>query len=288
MPRSLQSTDIDGEIIIDDNSQLVVTEGLRRLFDYFLSAMGEENEATIIARVEAYILHHTPELAASSAIQIFYQYMTYLKGLDKLQDSYGSLQLQATQAGKLDLDLIAQRRQDINRLRQQLFDAATIKAFFSGEDTYEDYSVAMVGIEQDNSLTNEQKQASREDYISRLPEGEIKQNFQKQADFGELAQRTTEMKAQGASKEELFAMRRGLVGEAAASRLAGLDVEEANFDARFNQYQAQRQLLIKNSGSAGKAQAQIDELERNQFNDTERKRLTGYAEIKRMAQNDAN
>lgn len=288
MPRSLQGTDIDGEIIIDDNNQLVITEGLRRLFDYFLSAMGEENEATIIARVEAYILHHTPEPAASSAIKIFHQYMSYLKGLDELQGSYGTLQLQATQAGKLDLNLIAQRRQDVNRLRQQSFDAATIKAFFSGEDTYEDYSVAMVGIEQDNNLNAAQKQASREDYISRLPEGEIKKNFQKQANFGELTQRTAQMKAQGATKEALFDMRRGLVGEAAASRLAGLDVEEANFDARFSQYQAQRQLLINNAGSAGKAQAQIDELERNQFNDTERKRLTGYAEIQRMAQNDAN
>ena len=38
LPRSLQGTEVDGEIIIDENKQLVVTEGLRRLFDYFLSA----------------------------------------------------------------------------------------------------------------------------------------------------------------------------------------------------------------------------------------------------------
>jgi len=282
MPRSLQDTDVDGEIIIDENKQLVVTEGLRRLFDYFLSAMGEENEVTIVARVEAYIRHHTPEPAASSAIDSFHQYMIYLKGLDGLQDSYGNLQMQATQTGELDLNLLAQRGQDVNRIRQKLFDENTIQAFFGGEDAYEDYSVAMVRIEQDNRLSAAQKKASREDYISRLPEGEIKQNFQKQANFGELMQRTEQMKAKGASKEELFVMRRGLVGEAAASRLAVVDTEDANFDARFNQYQTKRQALIKNAGSEAQAQAQIDQLERSQFSDTERKRLTGYAELKKQ------
>src|SRR5699024_12676634 len=35
LPRSLQGSEVDGEIIIDENKQLVVTEVLRRLFDYF-------------------------------------------------------------------------------------------------------------------------------------------------------------------------------------------------------------------------------------------------------------
>ena len=71
LPRSLQGTEVDGEIIIDENKQLVVTEGLRRLFDYFLSALGEEEEAVIYARVESYIRSHTPEPAASQAVTIF-------------------------------------------------------------------------------------------------------------------------------------------------------------------------------------------------------------------------
>ncbi|WP_287045542.1 hypothetical protein [Psychrobacter sp.] len=78
LPRSLTGTQVDGEIIIDENKQLVVTEGLRRLFDYFLSALGEEDEAVIYARVESYIRHHTPEPAASQAVAIFDQYITPL------------------------------------------------------------------------------------------------------------------------------------------------------------------------------------------------------------------
>ena len=196
--------------------------------------------------------------------------------------------MQATQAGELDLNLLAQRSQDVSRLRQQFFDKDTIQAFFGGEDAYEDYSIAMVRIEQDGSLNAAQKKASREDYISRLPEGDIKQNFQKQANFAELTQRTEEMKAKGASKEDLFIMRRGLVGEAAASRLAQVDSEDANFDARFKQYQTKRQALISTAGSEASAQAQINQLEQSQFSESERKRLTGYAELQKIKNNQSN
>lgn len=42
------------EIIIDENKQLVVTEGLRRLFDYFLSALGEEDRSRHLCSLESF------------------------------------------------------------------------------------------------------------------------------------------------------------------------------------------------------------------------------------------
>ncbi|MDO5769367.1 MAG: lipase secretion chaperone [Psychrobacter sp.] len=288
MPKSLRDTEVDGEIIIDENKQLVVTEGLRRLFDYFLSALGEEDEATIIERVEAYIRHHTPEPAASQAIEIFHQYVAYLKALDGIQKNYGNLQLQATQNGEMDLNLISQRRQDVNKLRQQFFTTETISAFFGSDDAYDEYSLAMLKIAQDDSLNDAQKQAAREDYISRLPEGTIKKNVQQQANFGLLMQRTEELKRKGASSDELFAMRSKLVGEAAARRLAKVDDEDANFDARFSQYQTQRQALVAQAGSEAAASAQIAQLEQQMFNETERKRLSGYAALKQAQQQDTD
>ena len=280
LPRSLQDTDVDGEIIIDENKQLVVTEGLRRLFDYFLSAIGEEDEATIIARVEAYIRHHTPEPAASQAVEIFHQYIGYLKALGNIQNKYGNLQMQATEQGEMDLTLVAQRRQDVKQLREQYFTTETITAFFGSDDAYDDYSIAMMQIAQDDTLTDAQKQAAREDYISRLPDSPIKQNVQQQANFGLLMERTKQMKARGASQAELYAMRRELVGAAAAERLANVDAEEADFDARFNQYQKQRQALIKGAGSEAAVKSQLQQLESQLFDDAERKRLAGYAAVK--------
>ena len=281
LPRSLRDTQVDGEIIIDENKQLVVTEGLRRLFDYFLSALGEEEEATIYARVESYIRHHTPEPAASQAVTIFNQYVAYLKAIPDIEKNYGNLQLQASKSGELDLNAIAQQRQEVASLRQQYFDKTTIEAFFGAEDNYDDYSIEMVRINQNEQMSEAQKQAARQDYVSRLPDGAIKTNILQQANLNELMARTEQMKAAGASPEALYNMRRELVGAPAAERLAQVDQEDANFDQRFTQYEAQKAQLLSQSANPAAAQSQIEQLEQQLFDDAERKRLSGYAALQK-------
>ena len=282
LPRSLQGTDVDGEIIIDENKQLVVTEGLRRLFDYFLSALGEEEEAVIYARVESYIRGHTPEPAASQAITIFDQYIAYLKAIPEIEKKYGNLQLQATKSGKLDLNAVSHQKQDVAKLRQQYFEKDTIKAFFGTEDEYDDYSIEMVRINQNAQLNDAQKEAARQSYISRMPDNTIKANIEQQANLGELMARTEQMKAKGATPEALYNMRRELVGEPAAARLAQVDQQDANFDQRFNQYQAQKQSLLTQNADKAQAQTQINQLEQQLFSEAERKRLTGYAALQQQ------
>ena len=282
LPRSLKGTQVDGEIIIDENKQLVVTEGLRRLFDYFLSAIGEEDEAVIFARVESYIRHHTPEPAASQAVAIFSKYVAYLKALPEIEKRYGNLQLQATKNGELDLNAIAQQKQDVANLRQQYFDKTTIEAFFGASDSYDDYSMEMVRINQNEQMSEAQKQAARQDYVSRLPDGAIKTNIMQQANLNELMARTEQMKAAGASPEALYNMRRELVGAPAAERLAQVDQEDANFDQRFTQYQTQKQQLLSQNADKAQAQTQIHQIEQQLFNDMERKRLAGYAALQQQ------
>ena len=282
LPRSLQGTDVDGEIIIDENKQLVVTEGLRRLFDYFLSALGEEDEATIFARVESYIRSFVPEPAASQAIVIFNKYVGYLKAIPEIEKRFGNLQLQATQNGELDLNMVAQQKQDVAKLRQQYFDTQTITAFFGAEDEYDDYSIAMININQNKLMSDEQKAAAQQDYVSRMPDNMTKVNIEQQANLNALMSRTEQMKAQGATPEALYNMRRELVGAAAAGRLAQLDKEDANFDQRFTQYQTQKQQLLSQNTNSTQARVQIEQLEQQLFSDTERKRLAGYAAMQQQ------
>ena len=282
LPRSLKGTQVDGEIIIDENKQLVVTEGLRRLFDYFLSAIGEEDEAVIFARVESYIRHHTPEPAASQAVAIFSKYVAYLKALPEIEKRYGNLQLQATKNGELDLNAIAQQKQDVANLRQQYFDKTTITAFFGAEDEYDDYSIAMVKINQDKQMSDAQKEAAKQDYISRMPDNATKANIAQQANLEELISRTEQLQAKGATAEELYNMRRELVGAPAAARLAQVDQQDAHFDQRFKQYQAQKQQLLSQNADKVQAQTQIHQIEQQLFNETERKRLAGYAALQKQ------
>ena len=87
-------------------------------------------------------------------------------------------------------------------------------------------------------------------------------------------------------------MRRELVGAPAAARLEQVDQEDANFNQRFNQYQVQKQQLLNqntnNAQTNKQAQTQINQLEQQLFNDTERKRLAGYAALQQQKTTNAN
>ena len=106
---------------------------------------------------------------------------------------------------------------------------------------------------------------------------------EQQANLNQLITRTEQMKAQGASAEALYTMRRQLVGEAAAGRLAIVDVEDANFDQRFDQYQAQKQSLRAQNSDNAQTQVRIAQLEQQLFSDAERKRLEAYETMQKAA-----
>ena len=82
-------------------------------------------------------------------------------------------------------------------------------------------------------------------------------------------------------------MRRELVGEAAAGRLAQVDVQDANFEQRFQQLQSQKQQILSQNADKTQAQTQINQLEKQLFNDAERKRLAGYAALQSSSDNKA-
>lgn len=280
LPRSLKGTTVDGDIIIDENNKLVPTRGLRRLYDYFLSALGEETSDTIDARVEAYITSRTPEPAASTAVTLYYTYKNYLTRLSTMQDNYGNLQLQKTKDGEIDLNLIKQRHQDIIKIRNELFEPETAEAFFGSDDELEAHNIAVMEISQNPDLTDEQRKNAIQDYQSRLPDSTIKQRIMQKQNFQNLMERTEQLKAQGATKAELFAMRSEMVGVEAAQRLSNVDDVNQAFDDRFNEYTKLKQQIEASDSSEASQQAQIQAVEQRLFNETERKRLTGYALLK--------
>src|SRR5690606_35982898 len=75
MPASLRGTEVDGVFQVDQAGNLLITEDLRRIFDYFLSSIGEESVQQSIARLRAYIGSQLEEPAASQALAILNQYL---------------------------------------------------------------------------------------------------------------------------------------------------------------------------------------------------------------------
>lgn len=289
LPRSLQGTEVDGEIIITDKAELVATRGLRRLYDYFLSALGEEDGETIDARVEAYILNTTPQPAANEAITLYHQYQTYLKQVSAIQSQFGTPAnsidaLKKAEQGEVDIEAIERQQKQIKAVRSQLFNSKVDEAFFGTEDELQAYNKQMLKIAQDKSLSTAQKQQAKQKYLQNLPESLTKQQAEQQANLQQLMTRTEQMKKRGADEQQLLEMRTELVGVEAAQRLAKLDKQTQDFDRRFEDYQQQKQVITASKASATQKQQQIKALEQKLFSDNEQKRLVGYEQFKSQSQ----
>ena len=77
LPASLRGTEVDGALPVDANGNLVVGPAVRRFFDYFLSAAGEESEAALQTRLGAEIRARLDGAAAAQALDLLDRYMEY-------------------------------------------------------------------------------------------------------------------------------------------------------------------------------------------------------------------
>jgi lipase chaperone LimK len=75
-PSSLRGTDVDGDLERDAAGRFVATPAARLLFDYFLSAAGEEPAATIRARVAAEARRRLPAAEADAAMDLYDHYVS--------------------------------------------------------------------------------------------------------------------------------------------------------------------------------------------------------------------
>lgn len=274
LPKSLQGTQVDGEIIIDENKQLVVTAGLRRLFDYFLSAQGEEPLSQIEQRVIAYIREHTPEPAASQAVNIFQNYLTYLTAVSQLDKPKAQPN---PNVSALDLSAIKNQLRAVQQLQARYFDAKTREAFFGDEQALNDYNMTVVEANQNAQLSNDQRQAiidkAQTAYIASVNDPNLQTKLTQQRNIDKLLAQTQQMQQQGATQSQINAMRSQYVSPEAVKRLEQLDQSEAQFAQRVATYQTQSNQILSKLGNVPQAQQQIVALQQTMFTPEERLRL---------------
>lgn len=278
LPASLQGTEVDGEIIIDGNHQLVVTRRLRDMFDYFLTTIGEEPLATVVARIQAYIRHRVPDPAQGQAIHLLNQYLAYRNALKTIPEVGG------LSADQIDPDAVARQKQQEQQLRRQFFSNTEIEAFFADEDAYDQYSLAAIKIHRNSNLSEAQKAEQLAALMNQLPTG-LQDNLKATSQYQQLDTLTTAIHARGGSPEEIRQMRLNLVGADATARLEAIDSEHASLDQRVSQYVQQKQQIMGQANLSPEQKAlQIEQLEQQHFDAQERLRLAALEQLAKQKQ----
>ncbi len=269
LPKSLQGTSVDGEILIDEQKNLHVTRGLRQLFDYFLSTLGEEDLPTVIARVEAYLRQRTPEPAQSQVIDLFHRYLRVQDDLRHVKQAGGGTQL--------DLDAIARQKAAVNQIRHRHLSNQEIAAFFGPDDALDDYTLKSLRIQQDSSLSASEKARQLAD-LSRVQPPGMAESQKAMQQYQQLETLTAELKARKASPAELHDMRVQLVGPEATARLEALDQQTSTWNQQVSAYLAARQKILQQTPSNPATQQQQIAALRQQmgFDEADQLRLPTY------------
>ncbi len=242
---------------------------LRRLFDYYLSALGEQNLPVITQHIQTELDRRLGPAQAKGARRLLDLYLGFKRALVDLE-------AKPALAGN-GVAAIRQRMLAQQALRNQYFNAAETEGMFGFEDLMDADAVARLEISQSNTLSGAQKQqqlAAMDATMSPL----LRAEREASQVVSRVAQRATEMRAKGASEDEIYRMRAKEFDPGAASRLADLDREEAVWTQRIATYLAARSQVLQAHANASHSERQqaLTALQQSLFSDDERRRLVAY------------
>lgn len=271
LPASLRGTEVDGKLEVDAAGHLKITREIRNLFDYFLSAIGEETLPTLLARIRAYLHHSLPPVAEAEAQHILQGYIGFRQAVDKLQAP--------TASTTTDVAALRQRVQMVQQLRHQYLDPPVIQAFFGDEDAYDQYTLDRMAIMQDKSLSASEKAKRVSESENQLP-AELKASVDAVNKYQELKTLTEDWQNRGGNAAELRQIRENLVGSEAADRLESLDRDRQAWNDRMQKYLEQRAAILGNNNlSDVDRQQAVAQLRAQSFNTQEVVRVQALEHI---------
>ncbi|MDX5371041.1 MAG: lipase secretion chaperone [Pseudomonadaceae bacterium] len=269
LPPSFAGTEVDGRFRLDPAGNLLIGMEIRRIFDYFLSAYGEESLQASIARLQAYIHGELADPARSQALELLQQYLDYKEQLIRLEQDLPQM---------ASLDALRQREQAVRALRAGIFSAEVHQAFFAQEEAYNQYTLQRLALRHDASLDDRQKAEALDRLRATLPE-EMQELLIPQLQE-ELRQRTAALRAQGGTPGQLRQLRLQLVGAEATSRLEALDERREQWQRRLAEYRREKAAIEANDGLSDEdKRAAIATLAGERFDEHERLRLDAAEQL---------
>ncbi len=269
LPASLVGTSVPGGWNqVNSVGDLIPTPALRQLFEYYLSALGEESLEQLVARIEQTLLA-LQEPARTQALDTLRAYLDYKLAISDLEAGYGGgTELNAVQ--------MQQRMQEIQALRRVWLDSATADAFFAQDEAIDRFQIEKLRISRDSSLTEEQRRLALAQAEDALPDPlrQARRETRRFTDYEKARQELAD------DPEALQNWRREAFGIETAQRLQALEQEQAHWNQRWQAYSAQRQRLLI-SGLAGPELKQaIADLRDQHFTDAERVRAQALDSIR--------
>jgi lipase chaperone LimK len=256
LPKSLRGTDVDGALAVDETGRFVPNRDAVALFEYYLTAVGEESYRDVVARIEAEINDRLAPSVAADAIAFLRSYLAYREDAGRYLDS--------GEAGGLRTGL-----ERLKALRRARFGDELAAELFGDEEARTEAVLARQAVAEDPSLDPETRNAQLREIEASLPEA-VRESRRRSTAHLELASAEAALVAEGADDEAIRAAREARFGAEAADRLAELDRERARWRERVDGYRLERDAIAADTTlTPEQKSARIAHMESERFSDNE-------------------
>ena len=263
---SLAGTTPDGAATATAADALVLDPALIRLFDYYLTTVGERPIAAIQSQVEHDLDGRLAPRAARQAKDLFARYVQFKTALEA--------QRPAGPVGR-SVDMLRNGLRMMLALRATYFNDAESQALFGPQDAEASAALARMDIEQDPTLTDAQRRERLAALDARLP-ASVRADREAPLAVVHLEEAAQQIRAHGGSEDDVYRMRAAATSPEAANRLADVDREVAAWKARIADYQSQRGTVLTAPGSDADHAAAMSALRNRLFTPDEQRRLAAY------------
>lgn len=273
--RSMLDTVPDGNLqglqagATDASSGPLAYGELKRLFDYYLSAVGEQSIEGITVHLRGELERRLPPAQAKRAQRLLDLYIAFKRELLVLE---GKPELSGNAVQAIRARMLA-----MQDLRARYFSVEETQGMFGFDDAYDMDAVARLEVSQNPALNAEQKKqqlAALDTAMSPV----LREAREASLVVVRMEQQAQELRAKGASEDDIYRMRAKAFDPEAAARLADVDREETIWKARIVQYQEQRSKVLQSNAQASESerQAAVLQLQQSLFSQPELPRLVAY------------
>ncbi|HET9240171.1 MAG TPA: lipase secretion chaperone [Oligoflexus sp.] len=246
---SLEGTDVNGGIRVDDKGRIILHRDVRRLFDYYLSLRGRMDNESIRALLRQHLEASQPGTVVQEALALFDQYVALINAEAKYAEEWTERDLKASEQ-------VASVLEERRNLRREYLGDALSEAFYQDQEQYEAFQLERMKISTNPDLNEAEKKAALDAAESLLSpqQREIRKQTFAWLDIKQLARQPIEsLDAEGAD-----AIRQRF-GDNALDRLAAVEQERQSWEQKREDWLAEKaRLSARPDLSEGEKKAQLE------------------------------
>jgi len=245
LPSSLLGSTLPLTLDVNESGELIINKKIQHLFDFYLSAMGEESLDIIVTRIKHSLTSQLVDPALTQAVDILAGYLQYLNEVSAIKQQFEQ-DIDPENTGEYALENVIQVREMVLDARANYLDSDVIDAFFGQADEYEDYMLSLAMINKNNQLDAVEKQLAKAELNTTAPAWLLAQ--QRNANqLNIYRDQYKTLQEQGASQTELQDFTQQTFSPEVADRLAKLDEKRQQWQVKLDEYREQLAVITAHS-----------------------------------------